>query len=412
MAEAEVLEEAGSGAQQETAVDLLIGVAGAVGLDELRARVNEVLAQIGRPGQGRVVVAWPGAEDAAPVEPGEAFDLMPYRMQAGSDGGAWAQISAAQRGVLTLAAELKAAACLVVAADLEALHGEAVQTMTDAVLGRQCDLALPVYAITRYEGLLNTAILAPMSRALYARRVEFPLPFEFAASARYAQCATHTHGHGSTQPILWPLTHAVQEPMPRNAGVCQVHLRAHHHAPMEGLDLTAVLTQIVGAFFSEVEQTASTWQRLRGSQPAPVWGEAHAPVLPEEPVDARPMVESFQLAARNLGELWSLVLPPVALLELKRLARLPAESFRMPDALWARMVYDFALAHRLRPIGRSHLMGALTPLYLGWVASYVQEIALLPAAEVADRQQRLARAFEENKPYLVSRWRWPDRFNP
>jgi len=84
----------------------------------------------------------------------------------------------------------------------------------------------------------------------------------------------------------------------------------------------------------------------------------------------------------------------------------------MPDALWARMVYDFALAHRLRTIGRSHLMGALTPLYLGWVASYVQEIALLPAAEVAERQERLARAFEENKPYLVSRWRWPDRFNP
>ncbi|ACO31479.1 MULTISPECIES: hypothetical protein [Acidobacterium] len=411
MAEAEVLEETGSGVGQQAAVDLLIGVTGAVSLDELRARVSEVLAQIGRPGPGRVVVAWPGGEDATPVEPGDGFELMPYRVPAVNDGGAWAQISAAQRGVLALAAELKAAACVVLAADLEALHGEAVQTMAGAVLARQCDLALPVYAITRYEGLLNTAILAPMSRALYARRVEFPLPFEFAASGRYAECVARTHG-ASAQSVLWPLSHAVQEPMPRNAGVCQVHLRAHHHAPMEGLDLTAVLSQIVGAFFTEVELTAASWQRLRGSQPAPVWGEPHAPVMAEEAVDARPMVESFQLAARNLGELWSLVLPPVALLELKRLARQPVESFRMPDALWARMVYDFALAHRLRTIGRSHLMGALTPLYLGWVASYVQEIALLPAAEVAERQERLARAFEENKPYLVSRWRWPDRFNP
>jgi hypothetical protein len=24
----------------------------------------------------------------------------------------------------------------------------------------------------------------------------------------------------------------------------------------------------------------------------------------------------------------------------------------------------------------------------------------------------LERAFEQNKPYLVQRWRWPDRFNP
>ncbi len=33
-------------------------------------------------------------------------------------------------------------------------------------------------------------------------------------------------------------------------------------------------------------------------------------------------------------------------------------------------------------------------------------------AEVEARIERLARAYEANKSYLVSRWRWPDRFNP
>jgi hypothetical protein len=28
------------------------------------------------------------------------------------------------------------------------------------------------------------------------------------------------------------------------------------------------------------------------------------------------------------------------------------------------------------------------------------------------RQEQLERVFEQNKPYLVQRWRWPDRFNP
>ena len=28
------------------------------------------------------------------------------------------------------------------------------------------------------------------------------------------------------------------------------------------------------------------------------------------------------------------------------------------------------------------------------------------------RVEKLARAYEEGKPYLQSRWRWPDRFNP
>ena len=103
---------------------------------------------------------------------------------------------------------------------------------------------------------------------------------------------------------------------------------------------------------------------------------------------------------------------PVSLLELKHLARCEVEKFRMQDRLWARIVYDFALAHRLRTISRTHLIGALTPLYLGWVASYVQETAAMSRDEIARRQEELARSFEGNKPYLVSRWRGPDRFNP
>jgi hypothetical protein len=76
------------------------------------------------------------------------------------------------------------------------------------------------------------------------------------------------------------------------------------------------------------------------------------------------------------------------------------------------MIYDFALAYRLRTISRTHLLGALTPLYLGWVASYAAEVRTLDAEAAERRVERLAAAFEEAKPYFVSRWRWPDRFNP
>jgi hypothetical protein len=33
-------------------------------------------------------------------------------------------------------------------------------------------------------------------------------------------------------------------------------------------------------------------------------------------------------------------------------------------------------------------------------------------AEIETRMEQLAAAYEAGKPYLVSRWRWPDRFNP
>jgi hypothetical protein len=75
-------------------------------------------------------------------------------------------------------------------------------------------------------------------------------------------------------------------------------------------------------------------------------------------------------------------------------------------------VYDFALAHRLRNIHRTHLFGALTPLYLGWVASYAVEINQSGIATAQQRIEQLARIYESEKPYLLSRWRWPDRFHP
>ena len=100
------------------------------------------------------------------------------------------------------------------------------------------------------------------------------------------------------------------------------------------------------------------------------------------------------------------------MLEIRKLSRLGPEQFRMPDDLWAAIVYDFALAHRLRTINRDHLLRSFTPLYLGWVASYAVEMADKDALEVEPRLERLARAYETAKPYFVSRWRWPDRFNP
>jgi hypothetical protein len=129
-------------------------------------------------------------------------------------------------------------------------------------------------------------------------------------------------------------------------------------------------------------------------------------------VDIKRLIEPFQLGFRNLQEIWGLLLPPKTLFELQRLARLVPEQFHMPDELWVRVIYDFSLGYRLRTISRDHLLRALTPLYLGWVASWAVEAEKMDARTAEHRIERLCAAFEAGKPYLVSRWRWPDRFNP
>ena len=159
---------------------------------------------------------------------------------------------------------------------------------------------------------------------------------------------------------------------------------------------------------ADIDAKASFWQRARYLPPIKIAAPASQPS--DSPADIAPMLDAFRLAYTNLQEIWSLVLPPNTLLGLKRLSLTDAAAFRMPESLWARIVYDFLLAYRLRTINRGHLLGALIPLYLAWVAGHLNITAAGTDPEL--HVEMVAAAFEVDKAYLVSRWRWPDRFNP
>lgn len=419
MAGIEFSEETRQQAERIGSADIVVGVAGPVAPDELRTRAETVFGLLGPTFSSlRFVFAWPSATAESPVaslaaDQPAALTFFPFSFNAHTGSEFWAGVSAQQRAVLGLAAQLNARACIVLGPDLAALHPHPLQLFAYAVLERQCGLVMPIYNAGRYDGLINSGILAPLSRALYGRRIRYPLAWDFAASgtmcAQLARLNSHQNGHGGGS-LLWPVTVASTQAPQTPLG--QVHLDVHHQTAAAGLDLSAVLTQIVGSLFQEMESCAAHWQRVRASQPVSTWGTAPAAPPETEPVDTRPMLDSFLLGSRNLDEVWRLVLPPNTLLDLRRLTRLAPESFRIPDELWAGIVYDFALAYRLRTLSRAHLMGAFTPLYLGWVASWIREASTLSHAEAEQRLEQLARAWEEKKPYLLSRWRWPDRFHP
>lgn len=417
MAGIEFTEETRQQAQRIGSADILVGVAGPVGSEELRARAQQILTDLGSTFASlRFVFAWPGestetASASLDQNGNGSLTLFPFTAPPRPGGDVWSDVSASQRAVLALSTSLNARACIVVGSDLGALDAASVQLFAYAILERQCGLAMPLYPLGKYEGLVNTGILSPMVRALYGKRVRFPIAYDFAASgAMAARLAHHEGGHGGGNPLLWPVAAAVaQSPQ---AGLGQVYVNARHELSTQGLDLSTVLGQFVGSLFQDMETYAPQWQRVRGSQPCPAWGTP-APEEPDPPpIDPQPMLDSFLLGSRNLDEVWRLVLPPNALLDLRRLTRTEAASFHLPDDLWASIVYDFALAWRLRTISRVHLLGALTPLYLGWAASYVREVSSLAPAAMEQRHEQFARAWEEKKPYLLSRWRWPDRFNP
>jgi hypothetical protein len=153
-----------------------------------------------------------------------------------------------------------------------------------------------------------------------------------------------------------------------------------------------------------------TWQRVRGSSPVQRFGESEpAPQAGGSSVDLDRLIESFRLGYRELRDIWTWVLPPKTILDLRRLIDTTPAHFRLDDDLWARIVYDFALGYRLRVLARDHLLRSLVPLYLGWLASFILQVGDRGADEVDRRVEQLGLAFEAQKPYLIARWRWPER---
>ena len=170
-----------------------------------------------------------------------------------------------------------------------------------------------------------------------------------------------------------------------------------------------MIAELVGALFADVEHRVDVWQRVRSSAAVPVFGAAPGPSGEPPALNVDGLMESFRLGYRELREIWTWVLPPRTIVELRRLTEPTRDRFRFDDRFWAGIVYDFAVGYAFRVMPHDHLLRSLTPLYTGWLASFVLETAGASADEVEARVETLCQIFEAEKRHLISRWRWPER---
>jgi glucosylglycerate synthase len=301
----------------------------------------------------------------------------------------------------------EARAVLMLGPGADSLSVSALRDLAGAVSDATFDLAVPHYSIPPNAGLVNSAILYPLTRALFGSRVRFPLSIDMAFSVRMAERLANTAQRfvnlNQSDAILWP----VSEASVAGLSVDEIDVGTRVLPQPAEPNINAILTLVTGSLFADIEAKAAFWQRPRRLPPE----RRTFPTIHgiEGEVDIAPMVEAFRLAFSNLQEIWSLVLAPNSLLGLKRLSVVEPAAFRMPENLWARIVFDFLVAYRLRTINRGHLLGALIPLYLAWVAGHINVVKSGTSSEV--HVEAVAAAFESDKQYIVSRWRWPDRFN-
>ena len=319
----------------------------------------------------------------------------------------------AVRAVFEIARKLEAKACALVDADISELPPQWPENLVRPVLEGQFDLVTPHYLRHKYDGTVINGIVYPLVRALYGKQLRQPMGADFGYSAKLiahlTQLAEWDPNVTGASVDAWITTQSIA----RNFKIAQAFLGRRVQSPSgPPPQLSKALAQVLGSLFTEIHRTAPAWQRLRASEPLPSFGVDARQAPESAPVDAQPMIDSFRLGFQNLQGIWSEVLPPTTLLELKKIASQPDETFRFGDGTWARIVYDFALAHRMRVMDNNHLLEAIAPLYLGWVASYVLLVREANAMEVEHCIEGLCRSYETQKGYFIARWRWPDRFNP
>ena len=305
-----------------------------------------------------------------------------------------------------------AMAVLMLGPESHSLESTAIHALASAVVNSAIDLAVPCYDLPPHTGLVASAILYPLTSALFAPRLRFPLAIDLCLSLRMVErlggVAQRFISINQGDAILWP----VDEAALAGFTIGQVDVGSRAIPQPVGTDLNSILPLVTGSLFYDIDAKASFWQRFRQATPPGIPRPLNTPepLSTDAAADMAGRIQAFRVAHTNLEEIWRLVLPPNSLIGLKRLSVADGADFRLPDNLWARIVYDFLLAYRLRTINRGHLLGALIPLYLAWVASHINITAAgaVPESHI----EAVAAAFEADKTYLVSRWRWPDRFNP
>jgi hypothetical protein len=316
------------------------------------------------------------------------------------------------RVLLAILKESRARGCraCIVADPRAPLTSAWIETLVRPLLDETVDLIKPLYQRHPFQGALVGGIVYPLFRALYGVPVRDPLGTGFGCSGACIDAVWDDPFWATDQGqvgIDWWLS-ATAAASGLRVGQAWLGEKSDDHP---GPDVSTTVTQVLGACFTDMERRASLWHRTHHRHPLLHVGPE--PELPPPPdVDINTLVDGFRLGARELEDVWAAVLPPLAILQWRRLAASGGDVLRVDDSLWARTIYDFALGHRLRVIAREHLLASLTPLYLGWLSSFVAEMRTQPAAAAEARIERLCRVFEHEKPYLISQWRWPERFRP
>ena len=88
-----------------------------------------------------------------------------------------------------------------------------------------------------------------------------------------------------------------------------------------------------------------------------------------------------------------------------QIMELKERLFNFPTDLWARVLFDVAVARKRGKVGRELIMDSLVPLYYGRTLSFVKKTRTMSIKQAEEVIEEDCMTFEMTKPYLLQRWK-------
>ncbi|MFH1887487.1 MAG: glycosyl transferase family 2 [Pseudomonadota bacterium] len=309
------------------------------------------------------------------------------------------------RSIFEAARRLNVKACMVVDSDLRSITNDWVKYLLEPVLEKGFEYVSPVYTRYKYDGTITNNIVYNLTRALYGLRVRQPIGGDFAFAGRLA-------AHYMDQDVwetdvarfgidIWMTTHAITQ----NFKVCQSNLGAKiHDAKDPGEALGPMFRQVVHTLFVLMEQNEASWRGVRGSRTVPTFGLEKMTEPEPISVNLERLVDEYRTGFRQFKGIYKDIFCPECYEQLKSCASMARTKFRIPLRTWVMVLYETAGTFHRWTHNRTQLINLVTPLYLGRVASFINETRKMTAEEAEAVVEKQAEEFEKHKDYLLQVW--------
>jgi len=309
------------------------------------------------------------------------------------------------RTILAAAELLRARACVVLSPESTNIEPAWLSRLLRPVYRDGFDLVTPMYRRHKFEGLLITNLLYPMTRALYGKRIYEAYAPEFGFSGRlgtqFLGQDVWTNGtDGAGVELRFTLAAITGK-----FGICQSFLGEKIHVERSSADLVPALRQTVGTLFASLERDFPVWSAVTGCEPVPTDGDDQEVLLEPLRVNRKRLREMFASGVAELESVFQSILSPPTLAELQRISRLGEDECRYSAELWVRTIYEFAASYQKSVISRDHIIQALAPLFRGRAFTFLTEHRNASAGQVERSIEDLCLEFERLKPYLLEIWK-------